>query len=105
MHSACATCTGAPLAPACARADARRQAQVVRNPAAFPSPVIALGSAHTVNEAVLAEGSTVLQLAAGGWDTIFGLEQRWPPAPCLPALCQEHAGTQGLWTRGPQHRR
>ncbi len=100
MHSACL-----PLAPACARADARRQAQVVRNPAAFPSPVIALGSAHTVNEAVLAEGSTVLQLAAGGWDTIFGLEQRWPPAPCLPALCQEHAGTQGLWTRGPQHRR
>ncbi len=104
MHSACATCTGAPLAPACARADARRQAQVVRNPAAFPSPVIALGSAHTVNEAVLAEGGTVLQLAAGGRDTIFGLEQRWPPAPCLPALCQEHAGTPGAHSTGDRAR-
>jgi len=81
-------------------ADARQQAQVVRNSAAFPSPIIALGSQHTVNEAVLAEGGTVLQLAAGGWDTIFGLEQRWRPPPCLPAPCQQHAGAPGGYSTG-----
>ena len=40
----------------------------------FPSPVIALGSQHTVNEAIIAENGTVLQLA--GLNKIFGLEER-----------------------------
>ncbi len=48
--------------------------QVVRNNATFPSPVIALGSQHTVNEAIIAENGTVLQLA--GLNKIFGLEER-----------------------------
>lgn len=48
--------------------------QVIRNSAAFPSPVIALGSQHTVNDAIVAENGTVLQLA--GWTAIYGLEKR-----------------------------
>lgn len=46
---------------------------MVRNSAVFPSPVIALGSQHTVNEAIVAEGGTVVQLS--GWTAIYGLEQ------------------------------
>lgn len=58
--------------------------QVVRNKAMFPSPVIALGSQHTVNEAIIAENGTVLQLA--GLNTIFGLEERC----ATTCTCHEH---------------
>ena len=51
-----------------------RLVQVIRNSAAFPSPVIALGSQHTINDAIVAENGTVLQLA--GWTAIYGLEER-----------------------------
>ena len=56
--------------------------QVIRDSAAFPSPVIALGSQHTVNDAIVADHGTVLQLA--GWTAIYDLEERRVLA-CGPA--------------------
>ena len=57
--------------------------QVIRDSAVFPSPVIALGSQHTINDAIVAENGTVLQLA--GWTAIYGLEERQAPA------CAQHS--------------
>ena len=66
-----------------------RLAQVIRNSAAFPSPVIALGSQHTINDAIVAENGTVLQLA--GWTAIYGLEERQVHAcGTAPHDCTQH---------------
>ena len=48
--------------------------QIVMDEISYPSPVIALGSAHIVNRAMVNEGGTVLLMRT--WDKIFGLEVR-----------------------------
>lgn len=48
--------------------------QIVRDTASYPSPVIALGSQHTVNQAMVNQGGTIVQLHA--WNSILGLEER-----------------------------
>ena len=58
----------------------------MRDTKTYPSPVIALGSQHTVNQAMLNQGGTVVQLHA--WNSILGMEERYPSV---------HAGTL-CWT-------
>lgn len=56
-------------------------AQIVTDTETYPSPVIALGSQHTVNQAMINAGGTVIQLH--DWNNILGLEERYPATPCL----------------------
>jgi FAD/FMN-containing dehydrogenase len=55
---------------------------IVRDTATYPSPVIALGSQHTVNQAMVNEAGTVIQLHA--WSDIYGIEDR--PDELIPGL-------------------
>ncbi len=48
--------------------------QVVKDKVKFPSPVTALGSLHTVTEAIVNDGGTVLLM--GSFAHILGLEER-----------------------------
>ena len=63
--------------------------QVVTDTVNYPSPVIALASQHTVNQAFLNRDGTVIQLRK--WNRILGLEDR-----CQHRLCRQYGSLTNL---------
>jgi len=76
----------------------------VRDPVAFPSPVLAVGALHSVTRCIEADRGTVLCMA--GFDRLVGLAGAYdssfqarpparPPAPAPPALASPEGRAAG----------